>query len=520
MKAIAAACLLFAIGVGVNLTFGRRGFLPLDQSVIFDGGYRIVSGQVPFRDFVAPSGLTPSVMQAVFFRVFGVTWFAYCLHASVVNGLFAVAVYALLRICAASRLEATAFGAMSAVFFYPPAGTPFMDQHSFFFMTLMFVAVAAGSIASRRAELLAWATVPALFTLGYLSSQIPMAFGALCVPIWVACHPRRAPRWLMALAVGTVAVAACLIGLHLVWPMDWGAALTYTVALPLHVAGDRTARPGVAGPVRMVLATLLRFPGWVQLWSLYAALAIAVPLLVARRSGARWSLQVWLLASALVTTAAFLAFTRTLAQTGLALVMPMVAIAVVATRERLPAAMVVPVTVLVGLAAVRDTAFFVTRVDAPRLEHVQYSADEADRAEGHLPPGLEFMRWSRGRSAYDADQLTALVKYLRDADGNFLLIGDASILYGLTGKPSASPVLWFDPRLTMPHPEEPGFAAFENGLIARARRDHVRRIVVDRAPMWTHLTLDDFPQFARLAATSACGDQSFGGTRVIEICGL
>src|SRR5438093_1441689 len=82
----------------------------------------------------------PSVMQLPFFAVFGVTWFALCLHASVVNGLFVVAVYALLRLCGASRFEAAAFGALSAFFFYPPTGTPFMDQHSFFFMTLMFLA--------------------------------------------------------------------------------------------------------------------------------------------------------------------------------------------------------------------------------------------------------------------------------------------------------------------------------------------------------------------------------------------
>ena len=88
MKTVATSCLLFAIGLGVNLTFGRRGFLPLDQSIVFDGGWRLVSGQIPFHDFVAPSGLVPSAIQAAFVSVLGVSWFAYCLHASIVNGLF------------------------------------------------------------------------------------------------------------------------------------------------------------------------------------------------------------------------------------------------------------------------------------------------------------------------------------------------------------------------------------------------------------------------------------------------
>jgi hypothetical protein len=518
MKTVATLCLLFAIGVGVNLTFGRKGFLPLDQSIVFDGGWRLLSGQVPFHDFVAPSGLVPSAIQAVFDEALGVTWFAYCLHASIINGLFAIAVFGVLRSCGATRLEAGGAGALSAFFFYPPAGTPFMDQHSFFFMTLMFLAVACGTVAAGTAELIAWFVVPILFMLGYLSGQIPVAFGAVAVAVWVAIRPRRAPRWFAALAAGTAFGACCLAAVLVLWPLDWRTAWTYTVALPLQVAGDRTARPGAIGPARMVLATLVRFPLWVRMWSLDLALAAAIPLIVLRRSRPHWALQVWLLVTCIVTTAAFLAFTRTLMQTGLALTMVIVGVAIVGVRETVPAAMAAPLIAFMGLAAVRDTVVFVATVDNPRLEHVQFNTAEADRAEGHLPPGLEFMRWSRGPSGYDAGELTALVRFLREADGNFLLVGDSSVLYGLTGKPSVSPVLWMDPRLTMPHPEAPEFVVFERDLIERARRAGVRRIVLDRPQTWTHLTFDHFPQLMALTKNGGCGVRSFGGARVLEIC--
>src|SRR5262245_32760875 len=336
MKRTATACLLFAIGLAVNLIFGRRGFLPLDQSIVFDGGWRIVSGQVPFRDFVAPSAHVPSVIQAAFFKTFGVTWFAYCLHASIINGLFAVIVYALLRLAGATRVEASGAGACSAFFFYPPAGTPFMDQHSFFFMTAMFLAAAAGTAATGGAELGAWFAVPILFALGYLSGQIPIAFGALAIVAWVVLHPQRAPRWFAAILAGTLVSAACLLVIHAIWGLDWRAAWTYTVSLPLQVAGDRTARPGVAGPIRMVAATLVRFPSWVRLWSLDLALIATIPVLLLHRSRPRWALQVWLLIACIVTTAAFLAFTRTLVQTGLALTMVIVGVAAAGSREALP----------------------------------------------------------------------------------------------------------------------------------------------------------------------------------------
>jgi hypothetical protein len=168
--------------------------------------------------------------------------------------------------------------------------------------------------------------------------------------------------------------------------------------LPLQVAGDRTARPGAIGPLRMVLATLARFPLWVKMWSLDLALVAAIPLAFVRRSRPHWALQLWLLVTCVVTTAAFLAFTRTLMQTGLALTMVIVGVAIVGVRETLPGAMAAPLIAFMGLAAGSRYGRVRRYVDIPRLEHVQFKAAEADRAEGHLPPGLEFMRWSRGPS--------------------------------------------------------------------------------------------------------------------------
>ena len=172
MTSGAIAIALFALGVGVNLVFGRRGFMPLDHSIVFDGGWRLLSGQIPFRDFTAPSGIVPAAMQVPFFALFGVTWFALCLHASIVNGIFCAAVFALLRLCGSTRIEAALFGGLTAFFFYPPAGTPFMDQHSFFFMTLMFLAVAWGTVAAGTAELVAWFTVPILFLLASVGMMV------------------------------------------------------------------------------------------------------------------------------------------------------------------------------------------------------------------------------------------------------------------------------------------------------------------------------------------------------------
>jgi hypothetical protein len=512
--------LLFTLGVAVNLHFGRRGFLPLDQSIVFDGGWRMLNGQMPFRDFTTPSAIVPSAMQVPFFALFGVTWFALCLHAAVVNGLFCMAVYGFLRLSAATVWEACAFGALSAFFFYPPTGTPFTDQHSFFFTMLMLLAVAVGSrdavVWRARA---AWFAVPALFMLGLLSCQIPMAFAAMCVAVWVFANPRRAPEWMAALAAGTLAVGVALVLVALVARLDLRSAFAHVIAAPFQQGSARTPTPGVLSPVRMVLGTMRRLPAWAHLWSLNLAIASMLLVPFGAKRNVAWPFHVWALAALIISTAGFVAYSKTPTEAGLGLAMAIAGIGAIVirlalTNQRWQLVALAVVAIAVG----RDTVRFVQLVDVPGTIHKAFDPRAADAAEGHLPEGLSFMRWSRGASHYEPEELSALVRYLRDADGDFLLIGDSTVLYGLTGKVSPIPALWLDPRLTFPAADSPEFPAFEADLIARVRAFGVRRIVLEGPRTWGGVSLNDFPRLKRLAAVRACGEKTFGDVRVLEMC--
>src|SRR4051812_41759698 len=55
---------------------GHRGVFLLDQSMIFDGGWRLLQGQVLYKDFLVPFGPVTFVIQALSFKVFGVNWSA------------------------------------------------------------------------------------------------------------------------------------------------------------------------------------------------------------------------------------------------------------------------------------------------------------------------------------------------------------------------------------------------------------------------------------------------------------
>jgi hypothetical protein len=72
--------------------------MALDQGIIFEGGARIAQGQLPFRDFYLPFGIIPCYIQAALFKIFGISWKVYALHACIINGFTAIIIYRLFQI--------------------------------------------------------------------------------------------------------------------------------------------------------------------------------------------------------------------------------------------------------------------------------------------------------------------------------------------------------------------------------------------------------------------------------------
>src|SRR5260370_1712675 len=64
---------------------GHRGLFLLDHSIAFDGAWRILQGQVPYRDFYMAFPPLMFWIQAVFLRVAGLTFSSMVLSAAVVN---------------------------------------------------------------------------------------------------------------------------------------------------------------------------------------------------------------------------------------------------------------------------------------------------------------------------------------------------------------------------------------------------------------------------------------------------
>jgi hypothetical protein len=214
---------IFLFGVAISMWYGGQGLHPLDSSIVFDGGWRVLQGQRFFVDFSAPNGFVPAFLQMCFFRVFGVNWFAYCLHAAVFNGIFAILAYGILRTASGPRWLAAGYALLSAVVFYPLMGVPYMEQHAFFFILLaIFVGLRAAK-ANGKWRIVLLGSLPCIVLLAVLSKQSPGMFALpLLGIVLLGWFPLREWKQLILLLLGGLipAVLVFIVMVGLPWQIS------------------------------------------------------------------------------------------------------------------------------------------------------------------------------------------------------------------------------------------------------------------------------------------------------------
>jgi len=108
------------------------GFFFRDYSIIFDGGQRILAGQVPYRDFFFSTGPITLYLQALFSLVWGINAGSMFLHVAVVSAI----VLALFYKFAKERIGvwgAVVFTFCLHYFFYGATMNPWYNHTAIFF---------------------------------------------------------------------------------------------------------------------------------------------------------------------------------------------------------------------------------------------------------------------------------------------------------------------------------------------------------------------------------------------------
>lgn len=529
---------LFLWGLLVCLRYGRIGYMPLDQSIVFDGGWRLLSGQVPFRDFNAPNCLLPMYIQAVFFKIFGVNWLAYCLHSAIFNGLFCLVSFGILRLAGGGRGLSAFYAALSALVFYPPMGVPFMDQHSFFFSFLaLFLVLKASQADTMALQTRYWILVPPVVVLAFLSKQIPAVFGAALTGLLLLITTSRRHRSRMILTFfASLSITLFLfVGIAALGPADLGQMKLSLLERPSQVGWERIESSlRRYPPWRLLLGLLHPLPPLALKLRLFhlagiGAVALLPPLLFLRRLRKTGLVNYIVLSLGLAAISnLFILLTLNQAENG----MPFIFVSLGAVH-------ITTLGVIRSFVGPEKTARYAAFILSglfvvPSLLDAHQFHDQVNRRRSILemyldpqplhwekmPPGLGFMDFHltpEYRSIYGRLALIDAVAYLREERANFFLIGDTSILYGLTRRPSLNPCLWFHPGYSMPEAGSTGFQAYERKVIENIKRFKADYLVEEGNGTWFGISLASFPGLREAVVENASQNRMFAQIRISRI---
>lgn len=553
--------LLFLSGASLVLVYGRMGFMALDDSIVFDGGWRILSGQLPLRDFYAPNGFVPMWMQALFFQLGGVHWWSFLVHAALLNGLFAVMVCMFLRKVGASMALALYYGLLSSLLLYVPVGNPYMEQHAFFFG---FWAVFQLWIACRSriswVRKISFFAVAVLLGLAYLSKQIPSTFMLLPMA-WIVLAARRgslleALQWLFTGALFFVSLVLIYL-----WRIEvnWQELIYYTYELPSGTGQDRVlARlstmksPFALPPMLMGMNSYNLFTYFIYGFTLVTGLRwllssvfqnfnpnTAKPCVHSKHWLTIWFLRpsqrvfrhgilLWLGMTLMWVCMLFMSLSKNEFVNGMpyffmayALVHLSLARMVRPSNpghltRRWKLYLVLPGLMLL-LAGV-DAWRFHEKVNLTRkVDNIEFGSQPVVGFAGNSP--LHPMLFQvPDNFQFKAQDLLDVMEFLRNNPGNFWLVGDTSILYGMTGKPSINPVLWYHPGLTVPPYESTHFKVYQDRLIARLEQYEVKFVVVEGTGSSMGPALQEFGRVHHWLQNNRCDQFEMGGYTIIELC--
>jgi hypothetical protein len=522
--AVLLLLLLFGFGFAVGLHYARLGFHPLDGSIVFDGAWRILSGQVPLRDFDTPDSIVPSLLQAFAFRAFGVNWFVYCAHAAVINGLFCVVVFLLLRALTAGPWLAAGYALLSGLVLYPPFGVPFREQHAFFFTALgLLAAVGAPRVRPAWLGLLLLATLPALFAAAMLSKPNPSLFAAPWLLLAALAVPHRGRSRLLtlgALAAGALLVAAALwalLGLLEIAPSN---AWLLLWERPSQIASKRLPGPNLMQLGRLFHVALYEDALLLPRVALcgVAAAALAGPALWRSllRDDPMSGLRLLLAGGLCGVGILFRATTLNQPLVGVAFAFLIGGLVHASLGSPLFSG-ARQLRRLAGLllvaAAAFDALYLSVYVNPRRVVHEIFF--DAQRARRPRTPALSFMHYQVNPFyKTSAAQLDRTIAFLRRQPENFVLIGDSSILYGLTGKPSVSPSLWFHNGLTAPPRDSAAFARHAEHMMQRVEQYGVRWVVLEGKRTGMQSKLEQYPRLLEQLEASRCQVHQFGGFQI------
>ncbi len=169
--------LIFLFSFFINFYYSKFGTFPIDTFLHYDTGFRILNNEYPVRDYWIVSGFIIDFLQSIFFKIFGVNWFAYTFHSSLFNFIISLLSYYFFLSLNVSRFKSLIYTLSFATLAYTVSGTPFVDHHAVFFLLISTYLIITALNYPKKSYL--WVLIVIMFFLSFLSKQVPTFYVAL-----------------------------------------------------------------------------------------------------------------------------------------------------------------------------------------------------------------------------------------------------------------------------------------------------------------------------------------------------
>ena len=164
---------LIMFSILFNQYYGNIGIQPIDSFFPFNSGYDVLNGYFPFKDYWTITGPFIDVVQALFFKILGVSWFSYVLHASIFNSIFVLFFFYVLRKFQLDLNYCFLYSLFLSILAYPSSGTPYVDHQSSY---LSVMAVFSFILALKTNSRIWWLILPVILGISFLTKQTPTGY--------------------------------------------------------------------------------------------------------------------------------------------------------------------------------------------------------------------------------------------------------------------------------------------------------------------------------------------------------
>ncbi len=487
------------LAFGLTCIFGHWGVYSFDQSIIFDGSWRILAGQVPYKDFLMAFTPISFAIQALFFKLCGVTWTATVISAATLGAILTLSVIRTMVILfgAKQRTLALITGGLVGISFEGIHGTLWIENCAFFFCFLGIQIVCESIHVRPRIRALPVFFAGVLAGLAFLCKQNagPLAFALLLAMIIISAPltPRTIITSILAFLIGTgVAISVFILWLFVY--SDPHLFAHYALQVPSAVGRERLHKFGM-----FFFPTLMSLVSGTTTWCNAAALGVGSFVLF------RW----W---SQRKTDMHLMADGRSRLSLLLLVVLPfMQAIFQALTLNLSPNILfITPLTL--GLTAGVCAQWFSDSTYLPLLRsililfsflltteiaHSVYTRDvmiayppHAKLAEKLTIPPLNHVSWINPTYATNArvvmpdtegiilpQDVEKTYQYLSTCEQRFFVMGDSNYLYGITGVTPPGPMLYFQDNHYYTTEDLP---ALDDWTLANLKRDNIRLVVEEK----------------------------------------